>query len=407
MLEGFDRELSLAELLQGIDTAAAVAALTALLGSAPRVVDGDGRVLAGAAGAPAARAPLIGDLEPIGFLEADAPPESLAAAARLLQLLLRANARYHMASDLHLETVHESYAELQRKHEALKLSEARYRELNAELEQRVTDQVGTIDATRRRLYQSEKLAAVGQLAAGMAHEINNPVGFIKSNLSTAVDYVQSLQRFAALLNENGEPAAVRDAWRREGLDELLADFAQLLAESLEGAERVSRIVADLKAFSRVDERAKGWHDLNEIVARTIDVVRPQVPRGVRIEVDPGELPRVHCDAAQLGEVVYNLLHNAIQAVGEHGVVRVATSADKGSVRIVVGDNGSGIAADVLPRIFEPFFTTRGVGNGTGLGLAVSHDLVRLHGGRIEARSAPGKGSLFSVHLPVAGVEGGK
>jgi signal transduction histidine kinase len=135
-------------------------------------------------------------------------------------------------------------------------------------------------------------------------------------------------------------------------------------------------------------------------------VRPQAARGVRIEVAPGELPRVYCDPAQIGEVLYNLLHNAVQAVGDHGVIRAATSADKGTVRIAVGDNGSGIAADVLPRIFEPFFTTRGVGRGTGLGLSVSHDLIRLHGGRIEARSAPGKGSLFNVYLPVDGANGG-
>ncbi len=398
---GFDRELTLDELLRPAERERLAAALAVLIGPAVRLSDTHGgEILACGDGGHGEPLALRGELEPVGFLSASAGAAQLAAAAQLLQMILRANARFLMASELHLETVHEDYEELQRKHAALQASEARYRELAQQLEQRVADQVKTIEAAQRQLYQTEKLASVGQLAAGVAHEINNPIGFIASNLSTAQGYVRRLNAFAGRLRADTGAAELQQAWRNDDLDFVLQDFAALLDESSEGAARVARIVTDLKGFSRVDQVGAEEADINALIRQVCNVAAGQVRGRANITLQLGDLPRLRCNSAQLGQVFLNLLLNAVDAVAAPGEIRFESDVAEGAIRVQVSDNGRGIAAELLPRIFDPFFTTKAVGSGTGLGLTVSNDIVKAHGGRIEVASAVGKGSTFTVWLPL-------
>lgn len=398
----FDRELALGELLAGVDRPRLLAALQTLLAGPVRLSDADGATVLGAAAPAAARRVAVrGELEPLGFLEADAPEQNLAAAAQLLDLILRAAARYQMAADLHLETVREDFRELQRRHDALHASETRYRELAANLERRVAEQVQTLDQTRRQLYQAEKLASVGQLAAGVAHEINNPVGFISSNLSTAQAYVAQLAEFGRRVAAEAPPA-LQQHWREQDLDYVLDDFAALLKESLDGARRVARIVADLKGFARVDGAALAPEDLNDIIRGVCNVTRSHTGGQVEVLLELSPLPKLECNAAALGQVFYNLLINAVQAMGgqRDAQLRISSARCGDGIEVRVADNGPGIPEEVLPRIFEPFFTTKDVGQGTGLGLSVCTDVIHAHGGRIGVQSRRGEGAEFTVYLPL-------
>jgi len=399
----FDRDLCIGDLLQGIDIGRLGRSLAALLGEDFRLTGTDGSVIAGRAeAAPARRVPLQVELEPVAFLEADADEEALRAAAVIVQLLLRSSVRYHMASDLHLESVHADYEKLQKKHEALLESEARYRELAENLEQRVQEQVRTIQATQRQLYNAEKMASVGQLAAGVAHEINNPIGFVRSNLNSARAYVGRLSGFARVLDGAADAETIRHAWREEELDDVLQDFPELLDDSIGGADRIARIVADLKSFSNVDRAEEEVVDINEVIRSVCNIVGPQIPHTARLELELGELPATRCRPGHLGQVFLNMLLNAAQAVAgrDGGEIRISTACEGGDIVARVSDNGTGIPDAELNRVFEPFYTTREVGSGTGLGLTVSQDIARAHGGSIEAASEPGAGAVFTVQLPV-------
>jgi signal transduction histidine kinase len=293
----------------------------------------------------------------------------------------------------------EDYQQLLAKHAALIESEARYRALSAELEGRVQEQVATIEAAQRQLYQAEKMASVGSLAAGVAHEINNPMGFIRSNLATAAGYVRRLAALAPLVARSAEPA-LREAWAKGDMDFVLEDFAALLEESVAGADRVAKIVADLKAFSSVDSAEEEFADLNENLRAVANVAAPQLAGRATLTLELSPLPRLRCHPGKLNQVFLSLVQNAIQAVGAGGRIRVGSACGEGELRITVCDDGAGMAPEVLARAFDPFYTTRGVGKGTGLGLTVARDIVAAHGGRIELQSAPGRGTTVTVVLPL-------
>ncbi|MFA7241657.1 MAG: ATP-binding protein [Sulfuricellaceae bacterium] len=397
----FDRELSLADLLVGVNRDRLSYALNTLAGAGFRLLDAGGApLLGGATSAPSAvRLPLVFDLETLGYLEGAGDANALRAAAVLLELLLRAGARYRMASTLHAEAVNADYEALQLKHAALQESETRYKTLAAELEQRVREQVQFLDAAQRQLYQAEKLASVGQLAAGMAHEINNPLGFIHSNLKTGCGYLEHLKALAPLVHGGDMPGIIA-AWREGDMDFVLNDFSQLIDESLTGAERIARIVADLKGFSNIDGAEEAMVDLNDNIRSAVGIIAPNLPAGIEIKLDLQPIPRLLCLTGHINQVLLNLLKNASQAISGQGVVSVASDVAEHAVRIRVSDDGCGIAPDALPRIFDPFFTTREPGAGTGLGLTVSRDIVRAHGGRIEVASESGAGTTFTVYLPL-------
>lgn len=403
-LSEFDRDISLAELLRAVPRTKLEAALSATIGDVWCIADADGTTLMDSGVTPVAgniEFALRVDIETIGMLRApDARRQQAGAAAAWLEMVLASANRYRMAADLHLEAVHADYEELQRKHAALQESEARYRELAAQLEQRVKAQVGVIERTQRQLYQTEKMASIGSLAAGMAHEINNPIGFIRSNLGTATTYVDNLRTVLDAFRQ-GDAAAAEAAWRRLDIDFILEDFPGMLTESLSGADRVARIVANLKAYASIDLAAAAAVDLNDAVRAAIGVVSDQLPGNIRLETDLQPLSHIVCDLSRINQVLFALLQNARQAIGSRGgVIRVTSAVVGDEIRIAVSDNGRGIGEDILNRIFDPFFTTQEVGKGMGLGLTVSRDIVNAHGGRIEVVTRPGVGSTFSVCLPI-------
>ncbi len=398
----FDREFGLRELLSGVSLKRLGDSLTLLLGGGFRLVSDTGEVLLdgceGTGGMP--RAVIRHDLEPLGYLESPhAGADQLRAAASLLEFMMQVSARYYMASELHIAAVQENYEELQQQHAALVESDARYRALSESLEQRVQEQVKVIESAHRQLYQAEKMASVGQLAAGVAHEINNPIGFIRSNLGTAQSYVARLQQMATRLKAGGG-AAVAGLWQAADMDFVLEDFGQLLGESKSGADRVARIVADLKGFSSVDRGEEEVVNLNDSIRAACNVAAGQLNGRADVILELGEIPALRCRPGPINQVFLNLLLNAAHAMERPGAIRIHTGLLGDTLRVRITDTGSGIPEAVLPRIFDPFFTTRDVGRGTGLGLTVSRDTVTAHGGTIEVESRVGKGTTVTVSLPV-------
>lgn len=402
-LPRFDRAPDLRELLARLDGTRLLASLRTLLGAEVRIAGTHDDTVLGsdASPVPQARQALCGELETLGYLETAAPVSpQLEAAAVLIEMLLQGVRRYPMASDLHLEAVHADHEKLQRNHAALLESGVCYKALAENLEQRVTEHLQTLAATQRQLYQSEKLASIGQLAAGVAHEINNPIGFIISNLNTALSYVRKLADTINLIRQAPDIERVAAVFVQQDTAFLLKDFTALLGESTEGAGRIMRIVADLKGFSNIDRAEEELTDINQKIMQVCNVVRNTLQEHAALSTDLRELPLLRCYPGSIGQVLVNLLLNACQAMKTHGHIHVQTERAGDEICIRVRDDGCGIAPDVLPRIFDPFFTTKDVGQGTGLGLSVSHDIMRAHGGHIEVQSEVDVGSTFSLYLPL-------
>jgi signal transduction histidine kinase len=398
----FDRELDINELLKGIDQKKIYPVLKKLLGESVRLIDTKGNIILGQVDLTTKlnRIPLTIQIEPIAYIESEYE-ENIQAVALLLEQLLKSSERYHMASDLHLESVHADFEKLQNKHEALIASEKKYKELAENLEQRVQQQVKTIDSAQRQLYQAEKLASVGQLAAGVAHEINNPVGFIRSNLSTADDYVKDITQFAQQFNAGPDINVLKTIWQNKDLDFILKDFSVLLKESIDGADRVKTIVSDLKDFSNVDGVEVAIADINKVIRSVCNVAKSQVSQKADLELSLKDLPKIKCQSGHLGQVFLNMIQNASQAIKkEHGKVNISSAFIDDEIVIKITDNGCGMNETQQERIFDPFYTTQDVGSGTGLGLSVSMDIIRSHDGRIEVESQPGQGSTFIIYLPV-------
>ncbi|WP_271008097.1 ATP-binding protein [Paucibacter sp. B51] len=266
-----------------------------------------------------------------------------------------------------------------------------------------------LEDAQNQLLQSEKMASIGQLAAGVAHEINNPVGFVASNLGTLRRYIESMLQLNGLyetINHATLPDELRkqiECLRQEADFEFIQeDLPQLLRESDDGLGRVKKIVQDLKDFSRVDQADWQDADLNQGLESTLNVVRHEIKYKVEVRRDYGPLPPVRCLAAQLNQVFMNLIVNAAHAMPGQGLLQLRTEAQGDWVCISVRDNGQGMPPEVMRRIFDPFFTTKPVGQGTGLGLSLSFSIVKKHGGRIEVESEPGVGSCFKVWIPVQG-----
>ncbi|MBJ7311151.1 ATP-binding protein [Rugamonas sp. CCM 8940] len=269
-------------------------------------------------------------------------------------------------------------------------------------QQQLSDQLAQMHG---QLLQSEKLASVGQLAAGMAHEINNPVGFVNANLGTlrayVTDLLETLAAYEAVEGELSETsrAALVELKRRIDLPYLRGDIASLLGESLDGLRRVKRIVQDLRDFALVDETELQWANLEDGLDSAVNLVGGQLKFKGELRREYAAIPAVECRPSRLNQVFLNLLRNAADAAGEHGRITLRTGRDEGQVWIEIEDNGAGIRPEHLARVFDPFFTTKPVGCGTGLGLSMAYGIVKTHGGRIEVRSEPGKGAAFRVVLP--------
>ncbi|HYB12078.1 MAG TPA: PAS domain-containing protein, partial [Myxococcota bacterium] len=277
-----------------------------------------------------------------------------------------------------------------------------------------------IKELQRHVSQTERMASIGQLAAGVAHEINNPMGFIHANLCQMAEYLADLRRLWERVGElqtaiaTGRSDQIRaQAEKLAALsaevdsDFVFADFAKALRESQEGSERIRHIVQDLRQFSRNDSGDRVLADVRECLDTTANIVGTMMKHTVVLRKDYEELPRIRCYPMQLKQVFMNLLVNAFQAIqervgssGETGEIHLETRRRPGGIAVVVSDSGIGIPPENLPRIFDPFFTTKEVGIGMGLGLSTSFSIVQRHGGALRVESQPGVGSRFEVFLPL-------
>ncbi|MDD2742860.1 MAG: bacteriohemerythrin [Rhodocyclaceae bacterium] len=257
-----------------------------------------------------------------------------------------------------------------------------------------------IEEAQQQLLQSEKMAAIGQLAAGVAHEINNPVGFVNSNLGSLKTYVETLLTVISAY-ESGDSAQISRARDKADLDFLREDLPSLLAESQDGLNRVTKIVQDLKDFSRVDQAEHQLADLNAALESTLNVAVNEIKYKADVVRELSVIPPVDCVPAQINQVFMNLLVNAAQAIPERGKIFVRSGKENDHVWFEIEDTGKGMSPEIQQRIFEPFFTTKPVGQGTGLGLSISYDIiVKKHGGRMDVKSEPGKGTCFRLWLPL-------
>ncbi|OGS91672.1 MAG: histidine kinase [Gallionellales bacterium GWA2_60_18] len=268
--------------------------------------------------------------------------------------------------------------------------------------------IGKLEAAHNQLLQSEKMASIGQLAAGVAHEINNPIGYVYSNLGTLEKYVQDT--FGMIdLYEQAE-GAIADPEVRSRLQEakkkldiafLKTDLRALMDESKDGITRVKTIVQNLKDFSHADTSDE-WNfaDLRSGLDSTLSIVNNEIKYKADVVKQYGEIPEIECLASQLNQVFMNLLVNAAHAIKERGTITIRTGREGDEVWVDIADTGDGIAPEHMQKIFDPFFTTKPIGKGTGLGLSLSYGIVEKHHGRIEVQSEVGKGTTFRVWLPM-------
>lgn len=291
---------------------------------------------------------------------------------------------------------------------------AELRESKEEAEQALAK----LKETQAQMIQSEKMASVGQLAAGVAHEINNPTAFISSNLKALSDYQSDLsrliRRYRKLVTDLKDIMASEECCRPlseqlEGIraleaeidiDFILDDTESLIKESREGTERIKKIVLNLKDFAHPSEDKLQSADIKECLESTLNIVWNELKYKATVKKEYGDLPRVECYPHQLNQVFMNLLVNAAQAIEKQGEIKIATTADDAYVEIKISDTGSGISKENISRIFDPFFTTKEAGKGTGLGLHLAYNIINKHNGTIGVESTVGEGTTFTVRIPV-------
>lgn len=362
------------------------------------------------------RMPLFLEGEMIGELlvrggEADRALEGIAAILRsAISVVLHNNLKRMLTAEMHTSLVTKTYDELLTKNLELSSSEAKYRDLAQNLELKVHERTGALEMIHVRLLQQEKHASIGRLAAGVAHEINNPIGFINSNLATLKKYVKRLlemldwyQLQTVSIAELNESAAQKS--KELKLEVIRGDVWDLLEQSLAGAERVKKIVADLKGVSHVDEVDGETFNLPLEVERTLSVMKAQLPEDALVKCDLAATPPIAGSGALFCQALVNMIQNSVQAVPSGLVLQLKSRCDADKICFTIEDNGSGIPAELRSRIFDPFFTTRDVGAGIGMGLAVVYDIVTKCGGSIIVGEAAGGGALFAIEFPLLLKEG--
>jgi len=294
----------------------------------------------------------------------------------------------------------------------LKQVEMKLKIANERLMEKVDKQVKLLRDAQEQLVQSEKLASIGQLSAGVAHEINNPVGYVYSNLGSLKNYVDDLislldeySKFDNEISQNENKFAKLLAIKKEiDIDYLKEDLNELIGESQEGIKRVKQIVQDLKDFSHVETVEATLGDLHKGLNSTLNIVQNEIKYKAEIIQELGELPEVECVHSQINQIFTNLLVNAGHAIEESGTITIRSGVvDEDNVWISVEDTGKGIEEKHLTKIFDPFFTTKPVGKGTGLGLSLSYGIVQNHGGELKVESKVGKGTKFTLFLPVKSI----
>ncbi|WP_108651041.1 ATP-binding protein [Dongshaea marina] len=296
----------------------------------------------------------------------------------------------------------------------IEVANRQLQEMNQTLEKRVEERttelkqaLETTRKTQKQLIESEKMASLGVLSAGVAHEINNPLSFIKSNLNTLSNYHHLLSDFIRRCYHDRAQGQCPQ-WLEDKLSDLeqqdiqyiLEDLEPLMTESLDGVERVKNIVDGLKSFCHQDEGINESIDLNQLIESTLKVAEGELRAHGTITTEFKSIPEIMGHRGQLAQVILNLLLNAAHAIDKGGEIQVRTHSTQGEVMVEIKDNGHGIEPELMDKLFTPFFTTRQVGEGTGLGLSISHGIIRAHGGEIKVSSEPGKGTCFSLHLPL-------
>jgi PAS domain S-box-containing protein len=285
----------------------------------------------------------------------------------------------------------------------------------AELESKnreLADTHAAFKESQKKIFQQEKMASIGQLAAGVAHEINNPTGFIISNLNSQQKYMRRIREFITFQSETvggllavnmdeRESILKRLADKRKELkvDFLLEDSENIIGESLDGADRIKRIVQDLKSFSRTEDTGYTAADINKSLESTLNIVWNELKYKATVKKEYGEVPLIRCNPGQLSQVFMNILVNASHAIPESGEITISTWHDGPNVYVAISDTGTGIPEDQLGRIFEPFFTTKEIGKGTGLGLSIVYDIMKKHNGDVGVTSMVGKGTTFTLRIP--------
>jgi two-component system NtrC family sensor kinase len=255
--------------------------------------------------------------------------------------------------------------------------------------------------TQARLVHTAKMASLGQLVAGVAHELNNPIGFVYSNMSTLRDYVEKLHQVIEVAAEGS--VAVEQAKVKIDYEFISQDLPKLIASSEEGARRMRDIVVKLRNFSRLDEAKLKRVDLREGIETTLSLLQGETKNRIELHTEFGKVPEVLCYASQVNQVFMNILSNATQAIEGAGNIWIRLEEKPaGMARISIRDSGPGMKKELIDRIFDPFFTTKGVGQGTGLGLSISYEIVKKHGGEIQVKADIGKGSEFIIEIPIDG-----
>lgn len=264
-----------------------------------------------------------------------------------------------------------------------------------------------LQEAQTQLIQSEKMASLGQLVAGIAHELNNPISYVYANMRELQNYIAAITQLLKVLKEETEredfeqrlKQTIAELHQKYDLDFIQQDIQSLIRESIEGSQRVKNVVQNLRNFSRLDEAEFKAVDLHEGLDSTLLLLNNEIKNRITVHKDYGDLPKVHCHPGHINQVFMNLLHNATQAIEGKGNIWITTRRTNGRVMIEIRDDGRGIAREHLNKIFDPFFTTKPVGSGTGLGLSISYNIIKEHGGTIEVESEVGKGTTFRIILP--------
>jgi len=310
-----------------------------------------------------------------------------------------------------------------KEHKRRTIYEQKLLELNDQLEQKVAKRTNKLNQQnielskinqelaekQQQLVQSEKMASVGQLAAGVAHEINNPIGFVMSNLGVFEEYMEDYRTACNMVQKaiKGDGVVTEDIakhFEQADFEFLNEDTESLLSTSVEGLKQVAEIVKNLKQFSRADSLETQACDLNECIKTALNMVNTDLKYHCNVKTQFAELPLIKVNMGKLIQVFTNLLINSGQAIEGDGIINVSTQVSQGNIAIELTDNGKGIPAEKLDKIFDPFFTTKPVGEGTGLGLSICYDIIQEHNGEITARSIEGKGTSFSIKLPIESSE---
>ena len=361
--------------------------------------------------------PFYHEGEPLGFIyiaisdltDSDLSAALISITSTTLDIVLRNTVKRLLTTQVHTTAVHQSYEELLEINRQLTISKKQHEELARTLQQRVEERTAELKKAHTRLLQREKMACIGQLAAGVAHEINTPLNYISGNIRALSTYLEDLHRtlesyrnaLKKIPSTHTLLERLEGLYRRVDVPYIMKDTGNLVRESLEGTERIGTIVANLKGFSHIDDQGVRLMDINEELEKTLEVLA-HAHRGCSAKITRryGRIPGFYGNPALMSQVFLNVLTNALQSRDEGLAVTVETASEDREIVVSIVDNGGGIPEEIRDRIFEPFFTTRDVGEGTGTGLAVAYDIVTSHGGRIAVHDGVGHGTRFDIILPV-------